>query len=127
MLEVLKTFPNFTNPSCAGTLDYFFPDSMHEWEERTESLRKICGGCPHKVDCLQYALENEIEEGFWGGLTPKERSKLQPKKENDRNKRYREIQEYLKLGLTEDEIVQKLLIRKQSLKRTLLRGKRKGL
>lgn len=89
-------------------------------------LRMICNSCSHKVECLNYALENIIEEGFWGGMTPEERKKIQTK-EKQQNKRYREIQEYLSLGLNEDELAEKLQIKKASLKRVILRAKRKGL
>jgi hypothetical protein len=126
MIEVLKSFPKFDDPKCVGTEDMFFPESMHSWEKRTPMLRMICNSCSHKVECLNYALENIIEEGFWGGMTPEERKKIQTK-EKQQNKRYREIQEYLSLGLNEDELAEKLQIKKASLKRVILRAKRKGL
>jgi WhiB family redox-sensing transcriptional regulator len=32
--------------------------------------------CPVKVECLRYALEEEIQHGVWGGLTEEERQEL---------------------------------------------------
>jgi len=36
----------------------------------------ICKGCPVRMDCLSHALNEEIEFGIWGGLTPGERKTL---------------------------------------------------
>lgn len=47
--------------------------------ERGESARpakRVCGGCPVRQQCLQYALDAHITEGIWGGLTPRERRAL---------------------------------------------------
>jgi WhiB family transcriptional regulator, redox-sensing transcriptional regulator len=35
--------------------------------------KELCGWCPVRSDCLNYALENGIQDGIWGGLTPPER------------------------------------------------------
>lgn len=126
MLEIIKTFPKFTDPKCAGTGDLFFPDSQHQWEEATLKLRQICGSCSHKIECLDYALENIVEEGFWGGMTPKERKAISTR-EKEKNRRYREVQELISLGLDEEEIAKKLGIKKSSLKRVFLRARKKGL
>lgn len=40
------------------------------------AARKVCEGCPVKVKCLQYALDNNEEFGVWGGLTPPSRHKF---------------------------------------------------
>lgn len=34
---------------------------------------RICGGCPVKEDCLQYAIDHEVDFGVWGGLTERQR------------------------------------------------------
>jgi WhiB family transcriptional regulator, redox-sensing transcriptional regulator len=36
----------------------------------------VCGGCPVKWDCLNYAVTNCIEYGIWGGTTEQNRAKL---------------------------------------------------
>lgn len=38
-------------------------------------LRAICGGCPVRNECLDYAVRN-LEYGFWGGTTATERAKI---------------------------------------------------
>lgn len=41
--------------------------------------RGLCSVCPVRVDCLQYALEEDIEFGVWGGLSSFQRSQIQRK------------------------------------------------
>lgn len=39
--------------------------------------KKVCSGCPVKVQCLQWAIDNrELEHGVYGGLDPHERQQL---------------------------------------------------
>jgi WhiB family redox-sensing transcriptional regulator len=40
------------------------------------AAKKICAGCPVRLKCLSYALENDIASGVWGGLTAGERRRL---------------------------------------------------
>jgi WhiB family transcriptional regulator, redox-sensing transcriptional regulator len=35
--------------------------------------RRICANCPVKEPCLEYALENHIEHGVWGGTSERGR------------------------------------------------------
>jgi WhiB family redox-sensing transcriptional regulator len=43
---------------------------------RVQTARQICGKCPVQTECLDYALDNCIAFGIWGGLTPVERWKV---------------------------------------------------
>ncbi|MEU9068937.1 WhiB family transcriptional regulator [Streptomyces sp. NPDC048306] len=38
-----------------------------------DEAKSICGRCPVKKACFDYALDNEIRQGMWGGLTETER------------------------------------------------------
>ena len=53
-----------------------------EWfPEKGGSSRKakaICAGCPSRLPCLEYALENNEGYGIWGGLSEQERHRLAP-------------------------------------------------
>ena len=59
--------------------DAWFPD-----RGRRESLtfaKRICGHCPVRAECLDYALSGAdtwagIASGIWGGTTPRERAQL---------------------------------------------------
>jgi WhiB family redox-sensing transcriptional regulator len=55
----------------SGIVD-FFP-------ARGESAREakaVCGRCPVRTDCLEYALQWEPLCGVWGGLSERERRQL---------------------------------------------------
>ncbi len=42
----------------------------------SRSAIRVCERCPVKEPCLQYALENRIEFGVWGGTTERQRRRL---------------------------------------------------
>jgi len=62
--------------SCRG-LDtgIFFP----ELGQNATEAREICGACPVKISCMQYAVVNNLKDGVWGGTTPTERRVLRRK------------------------------------------------
>jgi len=37
---------------------------------------QVCATCPVRLDCLLYALRNNIQHGVWGGLSTKKRTRL---------------------------------------------------
>ena len=39
--------------------------------------QKICATCPVADQCLNYALENHVDHGIWGGKSERERRRLQ--------------------------------------------------
>ncbi|MGK4906468.1 WhiB family transcriptional regulator [Streptomyces albus] len=49
---------------------FFPPPGDHQAIAEAKSL---CEHCPVSRECFTYALDNEIREGIWGGLTPVER------------------------------------------------------
>ncbi len=53
--------------------DAFFPVTP---EGEREAIR-ICQGCPVQADCLEFAIEARIRFGVWGGLTEKQRHRVQ--------------------------------------------------
>ncbi|MGW1126387.1 WhiB family transcriptional regulator [Streptomyces sp. NPDC002526] len=52
----------------------FFP-GPRDHEEIAEA-KELCGWCPVPRECLDFALENGLTEGVWGGLTEAERRPL---------------------------------------------------
>ncbi len=38
--------------------------------------QRICTQCPVAAQCLEYALENHIDHGIWGGRSERERRRL---------------------------------------------------
>ena len=58
---------------CAETdPDMFFPEKGDEGR----AAKRICGECPVRSACLEYALTNNLQLGIWGGLAIAERRKL---------------------------------------------------
>src|SRR5690606_24503584 len=53
----------------------FFP----ERGESARAAKRICAGCPVLDQCRQYALDNNILEGVWGGTTEIDRRQLKPR------------------------------------------------
>lgn len=41
-----------------------------------EVAKKICADCPSKEPCLEYALENRIDHGVWGGTSERQRRRI---------------------------------------------------
>lgn len=41
-----------------------------------ENAKRVCHGCPVKVECLSHAIQADETYGIWGATTPKERIAL---------------------------------------------------
>ena len=64
---------------CAqiGT-ELFFPDTG----KPAKPARDICARCDVTAECLNFALSNDIAEGVYGGLSPRQRRKLRPPRDD---------------------------------------------
>lgn len=56
--------------------DMWFP----ERGEMAVHAKAICGPCPVRLDCLDFALRNRIRDGVWGGASARERRTMKPRK-----------------------------------------------
>jgi WhiB family redox-sensing transcriptional regulator len=43
-------------------------------KKNAKLAKKICGSCPVRLKCLDYALTTNERYGIWGGLSPIERN-----------------------------------------------------
>lgn len=50
----------------------FFP----EVGQSPRKGKAICARCPSMAECHQYALDNKIAEGTWGGVSASERQRM---------------------------------------------------
>jgi WhiB family redox-sensing transcriptional regulator len=41
-----------------------------------EAARRICATCPVKDPCLEYALDQRVDHGVWGGASERERRRI---------------------------------------------------
>ncbi|MER6528691.1 WhiB family transcriptional regulator [Streptomyces sp. NPDC001508] len=58
---------------CAQTgADFFFPEPGSSVRE----AKRICGLCPIRSACLEFALDHDERFGVWGGMSEKERLEL---------------------------------------------------
>ena len=58
---------------CKGMdVSHFFPEASVS-RQYYKKAKEICEACPVVNECKNFALENEIAHGFWGGLNPTER------------------------------------------------------
>jgi WhiB family transcriptional regulator, redox-sensing transcriptional regulator len=59
--------------SCAQTdPESFFPDRGGSVRE----AKRVCMRCEVRVQCLDYALDNDERFGVWGGLSERERRRV---------------------------------------------------
>ncbi|WP_093803948.1 WhiB family transcriptional regulator [Streptomyces sp. Wb2n-11] len=57
--------------------ELFFPANCNDL---ARNAKKVCGGCPVQLECLQWALDARQDFGVWGGLTERERRQLHRRK-----------------------------------------------
>ena len=59
--------------ACRGVEpDIFYPAS----DEEADAAKSVCGVCPVRQPCLEYALSSRERDGVWGGATEKERRRI---------------------------------------------------
>ncbi len=78
----IKAGSNWTNFSECRDSDpaIFSPQgSGQALELRIEIAKSICRRCVVKADCLEYALESNVQDGVWGGLGLAEIQSFRPK------------------------------------------------
>ena len=68
---------NWMDDAACSTVDceIFFPEKKEGWASAAMA-KAICETCAVRDICLQYALDNDINEGIFGGLTARDRAAL---------------------------------------------------
>lgn len=71
--------PEILNRAACNPLvaELFWPISDADRQTKdTRMAQKICGRCPVIRECGQYALDNRITSGVWGGMRPAQLRRL---------------------------------------------------
>lgn len=70
--------PGWRNQAaCRGhNTSLWFPLPRRSKPVDWETPRVVCARCPVIEDCLIEAVVERIPEGMWGGLTPRQRSRI---------------------------------------------------
>ena len=67
----LTNWQDFAN--CEGAdSDIFFPGKGGS----NKQAKKICRGCVVREECLTYALDHNEKHGIWGGMSERERRRI---------------------------------------------------
>lgn len=69
--------------ACGGgpKPNQFHPDAGKLNQQDTARTVSVCQkACPVRDACLEWALVNDMTDGIWGGLTPRERQHLKRRK-----------------------------------------------
>lgn len=71
---------------CRGMdVNIFFPELGVDIKH-VHAIKEICGSCPVNVECLESALNTEMDlYGFYGGKSARERRTIRSQREWDRN------------------------------------------
>jgi WhiB family redox-sensing transcriptional regulator len=71
---------NFTTEAnCIGIdVEMFFTQENKLYKE-PELLKRVCGNCTVKTECLDYALHHSVI-GWWGGTSEKQRRTIRQKR-----------------------------------------------
>lgn len=67
VINLLFSHPAWmTDAPCKGLTHLFFADA-HETGNPSSQAKQICATCPHRLPCLEYAIDNHEEHGIWAG------------------------------------------------------------
>ncbi len=72
------------NAACASLdTNLFFPDpdGGPETIPMIASAKAVCGECPVRQSCLEFAIRTRQLDGVWGGHTPEERRSIRRRRQ----------------------------------------------
>lgn len=58
----------------------FFPHP----HQSIQPAKKVCNQCPVRIQCLNFALNHQINYGVWGGISERERVRIRRRRARDR-------------------------------------------
>lgn len=81
-LKLMKSLQDNDGAECGQLPDVFFPlgTNMDMLMTEIRLAKEVCGRCPVKPECAEYAVIGQEPYGVWGGLTPAERNAIRRRK-----------------------------------------------
>jgi WhiB family redox-sensing transcriptional regulator len=65
-----------TQAACANEdPNIFFPEAK-DYTKLVREAKAVCATCPFSKACMLFAIQNDIDNGIWGGATTKERDHI---------------------------------------------------
>ena len=71
-----KHFDWMDGAECVGMTDVFFIENRGYAKDKINQAKAICNKCNVRTKCLEFALDNRMEYGIWGGKTAIERDRI---------------------------------------------------
>lgn len=69
--------PRFPGAACEGRADIdWVPDVENTRDPNTQAAILVCFGCPARIACAEYAINQPSLYGIWGGLLWWQRKEL---------------------------------------------------
>lgn len=94
--------------------DLFFPVSHTQgWKTQTKQAKAVCGTCPVRETCLEWALDTGQTTGVWGGLSAGERRRLRRPRETQLDRCLRMqpwIEKQLENGVMQKDVAAQLRV-----------------
>lgn len=120
---LLAQLPDLPLAACMFTTnpDLFFPNTPNPSNKVLRQIADLCSGCEENVRCLEYALNNNIRDGFWGGISPQDRATMKPRKKPQRGDSIRAVQRLLALGMSLERACEEQGIKVDSYKTNMYR------
>lgn len=83
-IDFFPDLPHLPEASCKDIInpDLFFPETRQQRAKCLPIIRTLCAGCPVRKECLDYAIKNQIPDGYWGGMSPTQRGMSGTRKMN---------------------------------------------
>jgi WhiB family redox-sensing transcriptional regulator len=112
------------NAACQyGDRDLHFPiANTPGWRKQTQEAKKVCGGCPVREACLEWALKTGQTAGVWGGKSARQRKEMHRSRPTylDRCLSQRAwIEKQLARGVSQNEIARQLGVNKTAMSKAV--------
>ena len=101
-----------------GQTDAFFPSRG----ESHEAARRLCAGCEVRSECLDYALEQGIHHGVWGGTSEAERGRLRRRRRGAASSTTVAVARLAQQGARPPQIAEQLGVTTRTVYRHLQKG-----